>query len=288
MMKRLPTGMQFCRDKQVPERKRLDYVFVSAKTKNMKAWIKLAGVAAVAGTAAVAAYTAKKANEIINRKYILPEGFTYTAHTGCEDTPENSLASLEKATALGVPVVEVDVTLRADGTPVLLHAPCAAENEGVLLTDALAYIKAHDDAVQVNLDLKAFANTGGIQGIVQQAGMLGRCFFTGVEEQNTQTVKIDAPDMPFYLNINPDRLRLNNAHYIMSIVYKARQSGAVGINCNFMHVSGKLVEVCRREGLKVSVWTVDNKPAMQYMLRLAPDNITTRYPVLFTSVLEGG
>ena len=39
----------------------------------------------------------------MNRKIMI------TAHSGCEGTPENSLASIEKGIALGADCVEIDV-----------------------------------------------------------------------------------------------------------------------------------------------------------------------------------
>lgn len=45
-----------------------------------------------------------------------------TAHRAAHDTaPENSIASIERAIALGVDIVELDVRLTSDGVPVLMH-----------------------------------------------------------------------------------------------------------------------------------------------------------------------
>ena len=121
----------------------------------MKTIWKLALLAAGAVGAAAAVQTGVKLHRIAFGKVTLPEGFTVTAHSGCEGTPDNSLEYIEKALALQVPVLEVDVCVRNDGTPVLLHAQTAGDGEGVLLEDALRRIAEASAFARVNLDLKA-------------------------------------------------------------------------------------------------------------------------------------
>ena len=103
----------------------------------MKAITKWIAVAAGAAGALLVARAGVEFNRIVNGKINLPAGFTYTAHSGAEDTAENSLEFIEKAIALQVPVLEVDVSVRNDGTPVLLHAETAGADEGVLLKKRL-------------------------------------------------------------------------------------------------------------------------------------------------------
>lgn len=251
----------------------------------MKAITKILAVAVGAAGTILAARVGVELNRIVNGEICLPAGFTYTAHSGCEGTAENSMEFIEKAIALGVPVLEVDVSVRNDGTPVLLHAETAGDNEGVLLSDALGYIAEHSDTVQVNLDLKAFTNIPEIAALVAQYKLENRCFFTGVGAEQTQTVKIDAPAIPYYLNADLNKMRLEDESYLKSIAEEAKRSGAIGINCNYKNASKKLCEVFHAEGLKVSFWTADNKLVMRNLLTFAPDNITTREPVLLKSLI---
>ena len=50
--------------------------------------------------------------------FTLPHGFTITAHTGCEGTPDNSLDSIRAGVAAGADIVEIDLHFLPDGTPV--------------------------------------------------------------------------------------------------------------------------------------------------------------------------
>lgn len=251
----------------------------------MKAITKLIVAAVGVAGAVLAARAGVEINRVVNGKIELPADFTYTAHSGAENTAENSLAFIEKAIALQVPVLEVDVSVRNDGTPVLLHAETAGANEGVLLAEALRLIAEKSDTVQVNLDLKAFTNLPEIASLVETAGLLGRCFFTGVGADQTQTVKIDASGIPYYLNADLNKMRLEDEAYLKSIAEEVKRSGAIGLNCNYKNASKKLCEVFHSEGLKVSFWTADNKLVMRNLLTFSPDNITTREPVLLASLL---
>ncbi len=249
----------------------------------MKA-LKIAVLAVGIAGACVAGYAGKEIHRILNGEPNLPDSFVYTAHSGCENTADNSMEFLEKALALGVPVLEVDVTVRNNGTPVLLHADCAGENEGVLLEDALRFIAEKSDSVQINLDLKAFSNISKIAELIEQQNLTNRCFFTGVETDKTQTVKIDAPNIPYYLNMDLNKMRLEDEVYLRSVILEVQRSGAVGINCQYRNASKKLVESFHKEGLKVSFWTADNQLIMRNLLLLGPDNITTRRPILLASL----
>lgn len=251
----------------------------------MKTLLKIAALAAGAAGAYVATRAGAEIHRIASGQFPLPADFTYTAHSGCENTPDNSMEYLEKAVALGVPILEVDVTVRNDGTPVLLHAESAADDEGLLLEEALRYISEKSDTVQVNLDLKAFSNLPGIAELIRKYNLQDRCFFTGVDSAHTQMVKIDAPSIPYYLNAELNRMRLEDEDYLRGLAREAQRSGAIGLNCNYKGASPKLVKVFRQEGLKVSLWTADNKLVMRMLLAMAPDNITTRCPVLLASLL---
>lgn len=81
-------------------------------------------------------------------------------------------------------------------------------------------------------------------------------------------------------------LRLRDKKYLRRAADEIKHAGAVGINCKYTYLSKALVEVMHERGLSVSVWTVDKKPLMLYVLSLAPDNITTRNPRLLMSLIK--
>lgn len=248
---------------------------------NSRHFLRFAAALSAFGAAALGA----KYQRLKEQRLSLPQGFTVTAHTGCDGSPDNSIESIQRAISLGVPVIENDLTLRNDGTPVFMHAESAGDG-GLLFAEAQYYIASNSSTVLQNLDLKVFENLDEIQGIVKKAGLIGRCFFTGVEKDNAARVKKYAPEIPYYLNMKLNVLRLRDKEYLCRAADEIKRAGAVGINCKYTYLSKTLVEVMHERGLSVSVWTVDKKPLMLYVLSLAPDNITTRNPRLLMSLIK--
>lgn len=215
----------------------------------------------------------------------LPEDFTITAHSGSEGTPDNSMEFIEKSLGFNVPVIEIDVTFRQDGTPVMLHKDAAGDGEGVLLEEAFKYISENSDSLRVNLDLKSTANLPEVVRIVDSYGMRERCFYTGVKENFLEAVRKDG-ELPYYLNTSISSWRKTSAKELERVMEKVRQSGAMGINCNLKYASKQMVELFRENGLLVSYWTANNKKAMIKLLYFAPDNITTRNPLQLNEIKD--
>lgn len=243
------------------------------------------GTVAVSAAALAGAVCAGKVIKRINNPSKLPSDFTYTAHSGCENTEDNSMEFLRKCVELNVPVAEMDVTFRGDGTPVLLHSGEAGQNEGLLFEDAVKFLCENTNNMRFNLDLKAFNYVGNIRKILDKYSLSQRCFFTGVDSEHTQIVKLDSGAMPYYLNVKPDILKIRNEDYVKSVLAEVARSGAIGINCNYKYANETLVKVFRENGYLVSFWTADNKPLMKYLVSLAPDNITTRFPTAFAQLV---
>lgn len=224
-------------------------------------------------------------NRFYSNAFELPDGFTVTAHSGSEGTPDNSMEFLEKCIELNVQVLEVDVTFRRDGTPVLLHKDVADNGEGVLFDDAIKYISENSDTVRVNLDLKSVANLAEAVRIVDKYSMRSRCFYTGVGEGFVEAVKRDGGGLPYYLNLELNMFRKYFNSEIISAVDKVRAAGAIGINCNHKYVFAKLVNIFHNNGLLVSCWTANTQTVMRKLLSMSPDNITTRCPVMLTRLI---
>ena len=227
---------------------------------------------------------------IMTVKYIgditaLPDGFTVTAHSGSEGTPDNSVEFLKKAIELNVPVLEIDVTFRRDGTPVVLHKDVAGDSEGLLFDDAIKFISENSDCVRINLDLKSVANLPGIIEILDKYAMRERCFYTGVESRFVDAVRSDGR-LPYYLNLSFNKFRRNSRKEHERILALVKDSGAIGLNCNRKLANRNLVAMFHENGLLVSYWTANSEKDMKKLLIIAPDNITTRNPVMLTELVN--
>lgn len=213
----------------------------------------------------------------------LPDSFTVTCHAGALGTKANTVESVEKAVEWGAQTVEFDVTFRPDGTPVIIHAAAPAQNKGVLLGKALAAV-AKSDSCKINLDLKSTKNLPEVDRLVAEFGLTDRVFYTGVGENWVETVKSNS-SIPYFLN---HRITLREAFCKKSaekLADKAKSLGVMGINSHYPTATHTFVTVMHKHGLLVSLWTVDKPQQMKRILKIAPDNITTRKPEILKTLL---
>lgn len=245
----------------------------------MKRKALVAAASALAAGGLLLLKSRKKTNET---PFALPNGFIVTSHSGSLDTKDNSIESvavgLENADA-----TEVDVTFAADGTPMLFHGDTPPV-DAVPLAKAFELLKAHPDK-QMNLDLKRFHRTDNVQALAEEYGVLGQVFFTGVVRSRVDEVRAGAPNIPYYLNCKIVPFLSHSRAYAASLVRAVRKSGAVGLNCDYHNATPTIVNEMHHAGRLVSLWTVNERPAIERVLRLAPDNVTSRRPDLVKEVL---
>lgn len=212
----------------------------------------------------------------------LPTGFTVTAHSGCMDTPDNSLASVSCGLQYA-DMIEVDVAFLPDGTPVLSHN-LPAPTDAVTLDAAFGLLAAQPDK-RMNLDLKMFSHCAEIQALAEAHGVLPQVFFTGVEKQQIAAVRAAAPKIPCYLNCDILPFLRSSKVYAAHLARTVKRCGAIGLNCNFRNATKRIVSTVHHAGLLVSLWTPNNEAQIERVLRLAPDNMTTRRPDLAAKVI---
>lgn len=235
-------------------------------------------VIALAGAGISAVYV----NSLKNRPAVIPETFTLTAHTGCEGTRDNSLEAIEKGAATA-DIVEFDLSFTESGEPVLAHDK--VEKDSVTLKAAFETVAKYEN-LKVNVDCKSTDNLSIVTETAEICGILDRIFYTGIEEKDVEAVRMQTPDIEYYLNVDIAKSKKNNEDYIRSLVRLTKDCGAVGLNINFGGASEKMVEIFHEEGLKVSVWTVNKETDMHKVLALGCDNITTRQPSKLRDIIN--
>lgn len=208
---------------------------------------------------------------------------TVTWHAGAMDTEPNSLDSIELAIRSNAEIIEIDVSFRPDGTPVIIHADAPAENEGVLLEDAIKTLSK--SKCSVNLDIKSTANLPSVDEIISRYQMMSRVFYTGVFEDWIETVKTNSA-IPFYLNHSITEAEATDTDAAQTVADKAKALGVIGINSNFNGASRIFVDVMHRNGLDVSLWTANTEEEMLRCTSMTPDNITTKRPALLNAILN--
>mgnify|MGYP000971701945 CR=1 FL=1 len=200
-----------------------------------------------------------------------------TAHSGCMNTEENSIASIRAGIDCGADIVEVDVRF-LDGVPVLLHNEwVSSERRPVKLEEAFQFISGK---VMVNMDLKEYepADVAEIGRLVGKYNLNGRVFFSGIEMENAERIHRCCPEIPYLLNYMPKFCLPLNMPSEKKLVSLTKSSGAFGINLEYHFVTKKIVEVFHAEDFLVAAWTVDEIKFMKKMLDYNIDSITTKRP----------
>ncbi len=216
----------------------------------------------------------------------IPKGLSITYHAGALCTPPNSIYSINAAIEHGAEIVEFDISFRPDGTPVIIHNSSPNNSQGIFLENALEAI-AKSDSCKINLDLKSTANLSAIDELVKFYGLSERVIYTGVFEDWVDAVK-NQSSIPYYLNHNVTELEAANNNAAQAIADKAKDLGAIGINANFASVSKLFIDTVQSNGLLVSLWTVNKTEDMFRVLKLKPDNITTKKPHILKQIINFG
>ena len=234
---------------------------------------------AVAGTLASAVVSVGKKRleaEALKSAYNLPDYFTVTAHSGCNGTEDNTIASLLEAINSGADILELDVNEDENGAALMTHDYEPGKTYPTF-EEGLSFIKEHSDSVRVNVDLKTSHVSYAADEVIRKLDMADRCFFTGVNEGDIQTVAATV-SIPYYINVHTSVFDMFNEEYWIKKASEIQSFGGIGINCSFKSISKKGVEIMRKNSLLVSVFTPSGNSELDYALTLRPDNITTRNP----------
>lgn len=213
----------------------------------------------------------------------LPKNFTYTAHTGCVKTEDNSLEAIAEGAKYGVDIVEFDLNFLSDGTPVLSHD--APKGKQITLDEAFKKVSEFPN-LKANVDVKNVQNLKAVYPLAKKHGLENRIFYTGIHTGFVEAAKKDSPEISYYLNVSVDKPRKQTPEYLESLVKTVKDSGAVGINFKKNHATKELVDAFHKNGLLVSIWTVNKTRKMRKILSLGPDNITTRRPDKLEKILK--
>ena len=227
----------------------------------------------------------KKEQEFYKSQPInLPENFTYTAHTGCCGTVDNSLEAIKVGVEHGANIVEFDLYFNNENVAVLSHDK--PKGNEITLDEAFKLISTYEN-VKVNVDIKKCDdNLHVVFDLAEKYNITNRIFFTGVNLEDVETVKKECPSVPYYLNYEVQKENKQTPEYLNDLVKIVKDNGAVGINFNKDSATKELVDTFHSNNLLVSIWTVNEEKDMFKILYFAPDNITTRNPDVLKDLIN--
>lgn len=253
-----------------------------------KTWAKrvtyqiIAFLISVSMIVGVAIYAFNKTYD--ERSLTFVDGFTITAHAGAYDTEANTLDALRVALDNNDDIIEVDVRQRPDGTVVISHDIVASNSAATEIEEVFKLIQNND--VKVNLDIKETKTLSNLHNLIYKYELQDRVFLTGIDTIDVNKVKENCPDIAYYLNYSPSRIEIFSEEYQQKILDLMEETGAIGINCNYIFASRTLSKLLHDNGYKLSEWTVDKKFQMKRALINRPDNITSRHPDKVREVIE--
>jgi glycerophosphoryl diester phosphodiesterase len=187
--------------------------------------------------------------------------------------PENTVASFEKAVALGCDEVETDVWLTGDGRLVISHD---RPGSGATLT-LEAVLDLCRGRVGVNVELKADRDE-------QQAAELGRRVARRLAERPEPDAYVSSfwwsalaaardvgPEVrrAFVFSDSPDR---------DALIASAVSAGLWALHPNRAYVTRELVDAAHAAGLRVNVWTVNDQDEIAACAALGVDGIMSNWP----------
>lgn len=214
-----------------------------------------------------------------------------TAHSGCEGTPDNSIASIETGIALGADCVEIDIRMDAQGRLWLTHDLPALFSGLTSVEDAFSLIQK--SGIAVNCDLKEYEAllptikladrynigpdrlifSGSVDtALLEKKPEIARRsrIFLNSEELVKDLSNIELPD-----RVGQTAFLLANASLAAERLHAL---GAEALNAPYKYTPDQLIGMLRTRNVSLSLWTLNNEAALREFITKDLLNIITRIP----------
>lgn len=201
-----------------------------------------------------------------------------TAHSGCENTPDNSLEHIRTALASGAEMFEIDINRsERDGVLYLTHNPKEDYSSCPTLAQCFE-ITAEHPTMCINCDVKSFGLTASVIELAKQYGMESRILFTGsVAPEELPGLNASAGDWWLSLWCSD-----HEAEDLTGACETYRELGNLYriINLDQDMVNDRVIRTMRETGHTLSIWTVNKEEELRRFMKIGvAANITTRIPL---------
>lgn len=203
-----------------------------------------------------------------------------TAHSGSDNTPDNSLEFVSYALKTSADALEIDVR-KLNGKLVISHDE--ASDNLPTLQDAFSLVIQHP-SMKVNCDLKESNLELEVCQLAASNHLEKRLILTGTVNADLFPMH-EFPDVQVYLNIElyvpnlylnyreiPD-FELKAAEEILKVCHRSKINT---VNINQVIVTRRFIEILKKEGVGISAWTVDIPLEMDWFFSKGVTNMTTR------------
>ncbi|QGG56406.1 glycerophosphodiester phosphodiesterase [Paenibacillus sp. B01] len=221
------------------------------------------------------------------------QNYRIIAHTGCEGTPYNSIASCEAGYKAGAEILEVDVRSTKDGVAALYHDDepdvgaytydewiAAGNGTAVKLEEVLMLFQAREAAF--NLDLKTKDAYRAAVPVVNKLNAWHQVYFTGVTDhlagsEHAKHVVWNLPHLS--MEMADDKYEAEVSRYCEEAV----KSGFTGINAHYVSCRASLIRQARQHRLMVWIYTLpDDTELIAGYLDMGVDAVSLLNPSVWS------
>lgn len=207
-------------------------------------------------------------------------------HRGAKGhSPENTLASFEKAIALGVDMIELDVWLSSDKIPMVIHDETIDRTTSKmgLVTDYNAKELQHlgiptlrdvfelvDNRCEINVEIKTFSATQAVLNLIAKNTFnQSKILISSFDWNALQEVRFHDEDIRIGVLTETDLdLAMAFAKFIK----------AEAIHPYYHLLTAENVEKIKEKGFKVFPWTINEPKDITFVKSLEVDGIITDFP----------
>ena len=228
------------------------------------------------------------------------------AHRGASGyAPENTLEAFRLAMEQGADGIELDVQMTKDGQVVVIHDETidrVSDGTGAVRDYTLEELKKfHFSNHMENYENAAIPTLKEVLDLIKSSNMLlnielktGIYWYPNLEEKTMELVKeAGMEDRIIYSSFNHysiQKILEQDVHaetaylfsdVLLSMEKYAKETGVKGLHPAVYHLKmADFLETYLKSGLKVRVWTVNNKEDMKMFMDAGVDAVITNYPDL--------
>lgn len=199
--------------------------------------------------------------------------------------PENTLASFEKAIALGVDMIELDVWLSSDKIPMVIHDETidrttsktglvtdysAKELQALGIPALIDVFKLVDNRCEINVEIKTFSATQAVLNLIAKSTFdQSKILISSFDWNALQEVRFHDEDIRIGV--------LTEIDLYLALAF-AKFIKAEAIHPYFHLLTAENVEKIKEKGFKVFPWTINEPEDITFVKSLEVDGIITDFP----------
>ena len=234
------------------------------------------------------------------------------AHRGASGyAPENTISAFKKASQMNADGVELDIQLSKDGELVVIHDETVdrvSDRKGFVKDYTLRELREIDVSrpmpgfgferiPKLSEVLEELKPTGMTINIECKTGVF---FYPGIEEKMIKLLKdMKMTDRIWCSSFNHESVKKVKrlcpemktgfliGDVIIDVADYARKNGAMALHPALYHMQDEgLIDRCKKNGLAVHVWTVNDSKDMETLCKAGVDALITNYPDIARKVVD--